>query len=105
MLDPHIFGSSLVICFISLRISKQSFRFCSSATLLRNSVTLASFTLVLTSAFAMSVSNSGHIRSYPSTAHYGKCIGAVPGCFQLYASFHPHQPALLESAQRLALPA
>src|SRR5687768_14174076 len=57
MLEPHIFGSSLVICFIILRISKQSFRFCSSATLFRNSVTLASFTLVLTSAFAMSASN------------------------------------------------
>src|SRR5215207_5817634 len=50
MAGPHIFGSSFVTCFMSFMISKQSWRFCSPSTLLKNSSTLASFTFVFISA-------------------------------------------------------
>src|SRR5690349_12229678 len=50
MAGPHIFGSSFVTCFMIFMTSKQSLRFCSPSTLLKNSSTLASFTFVFISA-------------------------------------------------------
>src|SRR5215212_5021036 len=84
MLEPHIFGSSLVTCFIILRISKLSFRFCSSATPLRNFVTLASFSLVLSSAFAMSASNCW---TYPELQLYASFINSCRTFLPPWARF------------------